>query len=739
MDYRKEYRRFITGHYFSDGIRITVGIVLPAIVLNYFDLLSIGIALSLGAMCASTTDTPGPIHHRRNGMLICTGAVIVVAFLTGLLSAYPWWMGTLIVIFCFVFCMIGVFGARAISVGVAALLIMVLTIDRPMSGTELLLHVLYLTAGGVWYMLLSLVLYSIRPYKLTQQALGECISITSGYLRVRALFYNASVNYDEVYKQMLEQQVKVEQSQNLVSELLFKNRTVIKESIPTGRILMMIFLDIQDLFEKTITSFQDYQLLHSYFDNTDILQKFQAIIYAIANELDEIGLAVQSGHAARENETLQEAVQQLKTQYEHFRDARHTAENLEGLISLRQILQSIEDIAARLVTLQLYTTFDKKKIKNTDKKIDDAGLVNTQNISWALLRDNLTFDSNTFRHAVRVSVATVAGYIFSRYLSIGHSYWILLTIIVILKPTYSLTQKRNYQRLWGTAGGALVALLLLYFIQNKTVLFSCMLVLMIGTYSFLRSNYLIGVLFTTAYVLVLFHLVYDSNLKTIFTDRLIDTGIGSLIAFLANFFIVPAWEKEKIKDYMLLALENNIAYFRNVSAAFTGKPVTITEYKKTRQNAFVALANLSDAFSRMLDEPKFIQYNRQQIHRFVVLNHTLTSHIATLSHYVLPLSAKYASADFNSIIHADLVQLQTANDILKNGKEIKDVGTSAIPHKINERLNDLLYKRKQELNNKLYETETRKSLGELKSVVDQFNLISSIAEDLKKLSKEIST
>src|SRR6185295_8456652 len=107
-------------------------------------------------------------------------------------------------------------------------------------------------------------------------------------------------------------------------------------------------------------------------------------------------------------------------------------------------------------------------------------------------------------------------------------------------------------------------------------------------------NYLIGVLFTTAYVLVLFHLVYDSNLRTIFTDRLIDTGIGSLIAFLANFFIVPAWEKEKIKDYMLLAMENNIAYFRNVSAAFTGKPVSITEYKKSRQNAFVALANLSD-------------------------------------------------------------------------------------------------------------------------------------------------
>jgi len=280
-------------------------------------------------------------------------------------------------------------------------------------------------------------------------------------------------------------------------------------------------------------------------------------------------------------------------------------------------------------------------------------------------------------------------------------------------------------------------LLLLYFVENKTALFTCMILLMIGTYSFLRTNYLVGVLFTTAYVLVLFHLVYGTSFKTLFTDRLVDTGIGSLIAFLANFLIVPAWEKEKIKDYMLAALENNILYFKNVSAAFSGKPVTIEEYKKSRQNAFVALANLSDAFTRMLSEPKFRQYNSQEIHRFVVLNHTLTSHIATLSHYVTPFSAKYASTDFNSIISADITQLQSANEILKGDWQEPETNSSVIPHKINERLNEMLYKRKQELNEKIFDTETRKSLGELKPVVDQFNLISSIAEDLKKLSKEI--
>ena len=58
MDYLKEYKSFISSHYFSDGIRITAGIVLPAVLLNYFNLLAVGVVVSLGAMSVSITDTP---------------------------------------------------------------------------------------------------------------------------------------------------------------------------------------------------------------------------------------------------------------------------------------------------------------------------------------------------------------------------------------------------------------------------------------------------------------------------------------------------------------------------------------------------------------------------------------------------------------------------------------------------------------------------------------------------------
>jgi uncharacterized membrane protein YccC len=150
MDYIKEYKKFVTGHYLSSGVRITAGIVLPAIVLNYFNLLGAGIVVSLGAMCASTPDSPGPIIDRRNAMAACIITTAAVAVLTGIASAHPLLLGIFIFVFCFIFSMIAVYGARVNSIGIAALLVMVLNMDRPMHGKAILINALFIFAGGVW-------------------------------------------------------------------------------------------------------------------------------------------------------------------------------------------------------------------------------------------------------------------------------------------------------------------------------------------------------------------------------------------------------------------------------------------------------------------------------------------------------------------------------------------------------------------------------------------------------------
>lgn len=734
MDYIKEYKSFINSHYLSDGVRITAGIVLPALLLSYFDLLPVGIVVSLGAMSASIVDTPGPIHHRRNGMISCIIINTITALLTALAAPHYLILGIFITVCCFAFSLIGVYGNRVNSIGVSALLIMVLNIDRNHVGMDILLNALYILTGGVWYMLLSLVLYGFRPYKLVQQALGDCIMATADYMRVRASFYEKEVDYDKTYERMLEQQVAVHETQNLVRELLFKSRNIIKESTNTGRTLLMIFTDIVDLFERTMTSYQDYKALHDIFNDDDILEQYRQLILQLSDELDEIGIAVKSGNNSEETGALATQITKTKAYFESFRDEKRTAENVDGFISLRHILNSIEDIAGRIHTLHLYTTYDKELAKKMTRKIDYNQFISHQQIDLKLLRDNLSFSSNNFRHAIRVSVATLVGYIISMLFPVGHSYWILLTIIVILKPAYSLTRKRNYERLIGTILGASLGFLILYLIKDKDVLFVIMVLLMIGTYSLLRTKYMYSVIFMTPYILLLFHFLNNSNFQTIVTDRIIDTAIGSSIAFIANLLILPAWEHEQINNYMLQAITSNKIYFKEVANAFIGKPATINDYKVSRKNAFVALANLSDAFSRMLSEPKRKQLKPKNVHQFVVLNHMLTSHIATLSYYVKPLATKLASNNFEPLINNTIGKLADAEKMLNN-EVVEAVTTDVIPKNyIQENVQQLLEARRRELQQGITESETRQKLSEIKPVADQFNFITNLATDIRKTS-----
>src|SRR5690606_1772324 len=134
------------------------------------------------------TDNPGPIHHRRNGLLACCGIIFIVALAVGFSMPYTWLFMVLLPVFCFFFSMIGVYGARASAIGIAALLMMVMMSHEGLQGREIIWFALCVLAGGLWYTILSLLLYSVRPYKLIQQLLGEYVLAASKYLRARAEF-----------------------------------------------------------------------------------------------------------------------------------------------------------------------------------------------------------------------------------------------------------------------------------------------------------------------------------------------------------------------------------------------------------------------------------------------------------------------------------------------------------------------------------------------------------------------
>ena len=113
-------------------------------------------------------------------------------------------------------------------------------------------------AGGVWYMLFSLIFFGIRPYRAAQQALGENIADMVKFLRIKADFYLPDTDIDENYRKLVSQQIQVSQHQDAVREMLFKSRVMVRESTNASRILVLTFVDLVDMYEQIMATHYDY-------------------------------------------------------------------------------------------------------------------------------------------------------------------------------------------------------------------------------------------------------------------------------------------------------------------------------------------------------------------------------------------------------------------------------------------------------------------------------------------------
>src|SRR5690606_36613407 len=129
MSEAKDIQNFFYSQYFSDGLRLTFGTIVPALVFSAFGSLQTGIIVSLGAMAVGLSGTPGSLHHRRNGMFISTLSVLVSTLLTNLADGIPGLSVVILMALSFLFSMFAVYGTRASFVGTLGILIMVLSIS----------------------------------------------------------------------------------------------------------------------------------------------------------------------------------------------------------------------------------------------------------------------------------------------------------------------------------------------------------------------------------------------------------------------------------------------------------------------------------------------------------------------------------------------------------------------------------------------------------------------------------
>jgi uncharacterized membrane protein YccC len=207
------------------------------------------------------------------------------------------------------------------------------------------------------------------------------------------------------------------------------------------------------------------------------------------------------------------------------------------------------------------------------------------------------------RHALRLAVVAGVGEVVAQATGLPHGYWIVLTILIVLRPDYASTIYRGVQRAAGTVLGAglgLATALLLH--AGPAVLVAAVGVTMTVAYAVFAVNYLLFAVFLTDFVVTLLALLGQTAEQTV-VARLIGTGIGAALA-LAGYLVWPSWEAEPAQQKLARLFETQAAFASLLLRAYVrpGRPDTAAVQAAARL-ARRARTDAEASADRLADEP----------------------------------------------------------------------------------------------------------------------------------------
>ncbi|HKT95765.1 MAG TPA: FUSC family protein [Paraburkholderia sp.] len=588
MRYSVEIRKFLYSQYFYGGLRIAVGISLPAILcLFVFDKSDLGFTISTGALGACVVDMPGPLKYKRNEMLACSVIGFLSAYATGLATFSPIALWAAVVPLTFVLSLIVVYGNRWPQISFATLFMMVMTLEDHFTPHQALINASWILLGGLWYTGWSTLVSRLMLDRIEQQAIAESVFACADYLLARAQFFDLDNDLDDCYRNLVARQIAAVERQDAARDIVLRNLPKLKSGKIDARRAMHfnLFINTVDLHELFVGAHTDYPLVRNTFGGSDLLAFYRDLIRKAAADLEDIGLAVLQNEAPRATINVKAELRAIEYELELLKKRDLPTKDPEAYAAISASFRRIWS-ATRLIDRMRRDLTNDVPTTETELRIDEAleRFVTSRRVPFLQIFSNLTMASPSFRHALRVTIAVAVGFWLGRLLPLTNAYWIVMTSIIILKPGYSLTRQRNAQRIVGTLIGCVASIALILLVKQPLVLLVSMFAAMVMSYSLLLFNYTASVVFTSAYVLLMFHLLAPGNMRII-GERAIDTVVGCMIAIGASH-LFPYWEYRlmgKLVNDMIAATRSYLeaswwwsGRTRTAQPAFAGAALTET-------------------------------------------------------------------------------------------------------------------------------------------------------------------
>ena len=659
----KDLSEYFKSTDFSKAILLGIALTLPIIAGVKVDVLQIGITITVGALLASPSDVSGSIRHKVTGTLFATLLAMVVSLIGGYLHISLWLLFPVLGVLMFGISYISIYGFRASLISFSGLFALVLSFSNVSGGMEPYYRMLLIGLGGIWYTVLVLLWHYSFPKAPTEYYLSKTIKLTADYLKTRGELVAETIDRTELLKKLLTIQTELTALHETLRDILIETRTGSGKSDYEGKRLL-IFVQLVDMLELAMANPVNYSKTDDFFKKKPgQLADFQGLLFAMSNQMNAIAENISSPQKLRSNNKIDDFQKKIKRDIADYSTASDETFD-ENLLLLKNLYKYQKEQIKKIQKIEWLLKNPAQREISLLKKEDSQRFLTKQSYDIEVLTGNLNLRSPIFKHSLRLAVMTMIGYGVGMFFSVQNAYWILLTLIVIMRPTFGLTKTRSKERTIGTLIGGALAVGIVLITQNTTAYGILAIVSLVIAFSMVQRNYKAAATFITLSVVFIYALLRP-DIFNVIQYRVMDTLIGAGLATLGNLLLWPAWEIQGMQKTLLETLKANRLYLEEIIGYYNQKGIIPSKYKVARKKAFLEMSNLSAAFQRMTQEPKSKQKNLDKVYEITVLNHTFLSSLASLSTYILSNPTTPASKNFNKVSEKIVRNLSDAEAVLK--------------------------------------------------------------------------
>ena len=616
---------------------------------------------TLSALFVGLVKVNGTYRRQAKATGIAAVGITVALLVANLVSPHFWLAIATTFITIFLLGLAGLYGTTASGVSLVISIMFIISLAKFASFPNLnvvLEQCLLCLAGGLWAVILSSSLGIIRPYKPARRAVASCYLSLSDLAELAKERIFTQPNQSDWAKRFLQAQDVAIQNLTAARGIWTSVWTREQTDSSRGSQLLVCIEDANQIIHALVALVELIEIASGRPSFAPLQLEIEQATQQVAISLQQLSASLKKDRKSIPLGSLEQSIEALEHQWHGLRHRvyQQTTEiqtdDYADLVNLRKIVISLRDLSQQIHTdAEIVADLGLSSSPMTGQSAgQSAGKSAGRSNSFFLaqpapsfwldaVKNNLTFRSFLFRHALRLATVITVAQCITYWLPIPKGYWIALTALVALKPNFGGTLEIIGQRVLGTVVGGIVGIALVNFIHGFGATTFCILLLMFVAMSLRALSYSVFITLFTPAIILLLNAIGSGGWEVGVT-RIADVLIGGALALLGSYFLFPSWEWQQLPAQLERTIRANLAYFEiaitqpSTKSSKAESETFNRSLHRLRHQAALENANAEAAAQRLFSEPRHVRGEVEPVMALMLYIRSLFSSITTLTEHV---------------------------------------------------------------------------------------------------------